>query len=67
MTHNTGKTFPTRFLSRGAGITDVQHLLSHASVETTGKAYAAFVKNEGVKQIIDLLSLPKRSKLKVVN
>jgi site-specific recombinase XerD len=45
-------------LSRGAAITDVQHLLGHASVKTTEKAYAAFVKNEGFKQTIDLLDKP---------
>ena len=48
--HNLRKTFATRLLSRGAGITDVQHLLGHASVTTTEKAYAAFVKNERFKQ-----------------
>ena len=44
--HNLRKTFATRLLSRGAAITDVQHLLGHASVKTTEKAYAAFLKNE---------------------
>jgi integrase len=44
--HNMRKTFATRLLSRGAAITDVQHLLGHASVKTTERAYAAFVKNE---------------------
>jgi integrase len=44
--HNLRKTFATRLLSRDAAITDVQHLLGHASVKTTEKAYAAFVKNE---------------------
>ena len=44
--HNLRKTFATRLLSRGAAITVVQHLLGHASVKTTEKAYAAFVKNE---------------------
>jgi integrase len=34
--HNLKKTFATRLLSRGAAITDVQHLLGHASVKTTG-------------------------------
>ena len=58
--------FATRLLSRGAGITDVQHLLGHASVKTTEKAYAAFVKNERFKQTIDLLDKPERPKLKVV-
>jgi len=53
--HNLRKTFATRLLSRGAAITDVQHLLGHASVKTTEKAYAAFVKNERFKQTIDLL------------
>jgi integrase len=52
--HNLRKTFATRLLSRGAAITDVQHLLGHASVKTTEKAYAAFVKNERFKQTIDL-------------
>jgi len=32
--YNLRKTFATRLLSRGAAITDVQHLLGHASVET---------------------------------
>ena len=64
--HNLRKTFATRLLSRGAAITDVQHLLGHASVKTTEKAYAAFVKNERFKQTIDLLDEPQKPKLKVV-
>ena len=64
--HNLRKTFATRLLSRGAAITDVQHLLGHASVKTTEKAYAAFVKNERFKQTIDLLDTPVVPKLKVV-
>jgi site-specific recombinase XerD len=63
---NLRKTFATRLLSRGAAITDVQHLLGHASVKTTEKAYAAFVKNERFKQTIDLLDKPVLPKLKVV-
>jgi site-specific recombinase XerD len=53
-------------LSRGAAITDVQHLLGHASVKTTEKAYAAFVKNERFKQTIELLDKPVVPRLKVV-
>jgi len=64
--HNLRKTFATRLLSRGAAITDVQHLLGHASVKTTEKAYAAFVKNERFKQTIDLLDKPVMPRLKVV-
>ncbi len=64
--HNLRKTFATRLLSRGAAITDVQHLLGHASVKTTEKAYAAFVKNERFKQTIDFLDKPVLPKLKVV-
>ena len=64
--HNMRKTFATRLLSRGAGITDVQHLLGHASVKTAEKAYAAFVKNERFKQTIDLLDKPVLPKLTVV-
>ncbi len=64
--HNLRKTFATRLLSRGAAITDVQHLLGHASVKTTEKAYAAFVKNERFKQTIDLLDKPVFPKLKVM-
>jgi len=64
--HNMRKTFATRLLSRGAAITDVQHLLGHASVKTTEKAYAAFVKNERFKQTIDLLDQPVQPRLKVV-
>jgi integrase len=64
--HNLRKTFATRLLSRGAAITDVQHLLGHASVKTTEKSYAAFVKNERFKQTIDLLDQPVQPKLKVV-
>jgi len=64
--HNMRKTFATRLLSRGAAITDVQHLLGHASVKTTEKAYAAFVKNERFKQTIDLLDKPMVPKLTVV-
>jgi integrase len=33
--HCLGKTFTTRLLIRGPAITDVQHLLGHASVKTT--------------------------------
>jgi len=65
-THNMRKTFATRLLSRGAAITDVQHLLGHASVKTTERAYAAFVKNERFKQTIDLLDTPTQPMLKVV-
>ena len=65
-THNMRKTFATRLLSRCAAITDVQHLLGHASVKTTEKAYAAFVKNERFKQTIDLLDKPVAPKLKIV-
>ena len=64
--HNLRKTFAVRLLSRGAAITDVQHLLGHASVKTTEKAYAAFVKNERFKQTIDLLDQPVFLTLKVV-
>jgi site-specific recombinase XerD len=44
--NNLRKTFAPRLLSRGAAITDVQHLLGHASVKTTEKAYATFVEHE---------------------
>jgi site-specific recombinase XerD len=64
--HNLRKTFSTRLLSRGAAITVVQHLLGHASVKTTEKAYAAFVNNEQFKQTIDLLDTPVVTRLKVV-
>jgi site-specific recombinase XerD len=53
-------------LSPGAAITDIQHLLGHASVKTIEKAYAAFVKNERFKQTIDLLDAPVLPNLKVV-
>jgi integrase len=66
VSHNLRKTFATRLLSRGAAITDVQHLLGHASVKTTERAYAAFVKNERFKQTIDLLDKPELPKLTVV-
>ena len=65
--HNLRKTFATRLLSRGAAITDVQHLLGHASVKTTEKAYAAFVNIERFKQTIDLLDKPVLPKLTVVS
>ena len=64
--HNLRKTFATRLLSRGAAITDVQHLLGHASVKTTEKAYAAFVRNERFKQTIDLLDENTPTELTVV-
>ena len=64
--HNLRKTFATRLLSRGAAITDDQHLLGHATVKTTEKAYAASVKNERFKQTIDLLDQPVLPKLKIV-
>ena len=53
--HNARKTFATRLLNRGAAITDVQHLLGHASVKTTERAYAAFVKNDRFKKTVELL------------
>jgi site-specific recombinase XerD len=53
-------------LSSGAAITEVQHLLGHASVKTTEKAYAAFVKNERFKQTIDLLDRAVKPTLKIV-
>ncbi len=37
---------------------NVQHMLGHSSVKTAEKAYAAFVKNERLKQTIDLLDKP---------
>jgi len=40
--------------------------LGHASVKTTEKAYAAFVKNERFKQPIDLLDQRVLPTLKVV-
>jgi site-specific recombinase XerD len=64
--HTLRKTFATLLLSWGTAITDVQHLLGHASVKTTEKAYPAFVKNERFKQTIDLLDTPVLPKLKVV-
>ena len=64
--HNLRKTFATRLLSRGAAITDVQHLLGHASAKISEKAYAAFAKIERFKQTIDLLDKPVQPKLKVV-
>ena len=64
--HNLRKTFATRLLSRGAAITDVQHLLGHSSVKTTEKAYAAFVRNERFKQTIDLLDENTQPELTVV-
>jgi integrase len=64
--HNLRKTFATRLLSRGAAITDVQHLLGHSSVKTIEKAYAAFVRNERFKQTIDLLDEDTRPELTVV-
>ena len=53
-------------MNGGAAITDVQHLLGHALVKTTEKAYAAFVKNERFKQTIDLLDQPVVPKLTIV-
>jgi integrase len=64
--HNLRKTFATRLLSRGAAITDVQHLLGHSSVKTTERSYAAFVRNERFKQTIDLLDEQNKPELKVV-
>jgi integrase len=53
--HTLRKTYVTPLLSRGSASTDVQHLVGHASVKATEKAYAAFVTNEPFKQTIDLL------------
>lgn len=64
--HCLRKTFATRLLSRGAAITDVQHLLGHASVKTTERTYAAFVRNERFKQTIELLDQPNQLTLKCV-
>ena len=64
--HNLRKTFATRLLSRGAAITDVQHLLGHSSVKTTERAYAAFVRNGRFKQTIDLLDELKKPEFTVV-
>ena len=64
--HNLRKTSATRLLGRGAAITDVQHLLGHASVKTTEKADAACVKNERFKQAIDSLNMPLLRRLKFV-
>ena len=64
--HNLRKTFATRLLNRGAAITDVQHMLGHASVKTTERSYSAFVRNERFKQTIELLDEPKTPRLKVI-
>ena len=48
-------TLLPRLLNRGAAITDVQHLLGHASVKTTERAYAAFIKNDRFKKTVELL------------
>jgi integrase len=64
--HNLRKASAARLFGRGATITDGQHPLGHASVKTTEKAYAAFVKNERFKQAIGLLDQPVQPKLKVV-
>jgi len=64
--HNLRKTFATRLLSRCAAIADIQHMLGHASVKTTERAYSAFVRNKRFKQTIDLLDKPVLPKLKVV-
>ena len=42
------------------------HLLGHASVKTTERAYAAFVRNERFKQTIDLLDTPSAHVLNIV-
>ena len=62
--HCLRRTFATRLLSRGAAITDVQHLLGHASVKTTERAYAAFVRNERFMKTIELLDQPNQPTLK---
>jgi integrase len=64
--HCLRKTFATRLLSRGAAITDVQHLLGHASVKTTERTYAAFIRNERYKQTIELLDQPNQPMPKCV-
>ena len=64
--HCLRKTFATRLLSRGAAITDVQHLLGHASVKTTERTYAAFIRNERYKQSIELLDQPNQPMPKCV-
>jgi site-specific recombinase XerD len=60
------KTFATRLLSRGAAITNVQDLSAHASMKTTKRGYAAFVKNRTAQATIDLLDTPTQPKLKIV-
>lgn len=64
--HDLRKKCATRLLSRGAAITDVQHLLGHSSEKTTETAYAAFVKNERSRQTINLLDQPMQPRLKAV-
>jgi integrase len=64
--HCLRKTFATRLLSRGAAITDVQHLLGHASVKTTERTYAALIRNERYKQSIELLDQPNQPMPKCV-
>ena len=64
--HCRRRTFATRLLSRGAAITYVQHLLGHASVKTTERAYAAFVRNERLMKTIELLDQPNQPALKSV-
>ena len=62
-----GFIFPRAGIDLKAGCPpDVQHLLGHASVKTTEKAYAAFVKNERFKQTIELLDDPVQPRLEVV-
>ena len=63
---NLRKIFAIRLLSRGAAITNVQHLLGHASVKMTERAYAAFIGNERCKQTIDLLGEGTQTELTVV-
>lgn len=65
-THCLRKTFATRLLNRGASITDIQHLLGHASVKTTEQTYAAFVRNDRFKKTIELLNQPRQPNLKCV-
>ena len=64
--HNLRKMCATPLVSPGATVTDVQHVPALASVKTTEKAYAAFVKNERFKRTMDLLDKPVVPKLKIV-
>lgn len=63
--HIMRKTFGTKLLNNGVDIVTIQHLLSHSSVRTTQKAYAALMTKDKFQNAINTLEEPPKLKLVV--